>query len=424
MPLSLSHRDGFAASSHYREPAQISAVRHWLFAILFTSVFLQRFAVPVGGTEVPLSLFVSLAAIGMLLLRGQLNVDPFRAALVLLFTAYASVGAMFNGGAGTWTSAVFAIAMYIPFAFMLRPRDALFMDCVRAYRSMMLICAILGIAQFLLQFVISSNLLFTFEGYLPPRVLLDGFSTLLPIAYGSPLNRSNGFLMLEPSAFSQFVALAIIIEILFYQSKWRLAVYSAALLFSYSGTGLIALVVVPAILIARRSYGTIVTLALFAALVVATPNVWHMSVMEERTTEFDSTDTSAHARFLAPAELIGRYLVPNSHDLLFGVGPGSLHTYQNMMPYETHDPSWAKVLFEYGLIGSMLFWAMFLPAVFSQSPSVWLSIALAIGFLSFGGEFLDPRLQGLLLVFCVLPKQAAFASARALQGGLIVSKTA
>jgi hypothetical protein len=35
-------------------------------------------------------------------------------------------------------------------------------------------------------------------------------------------------------------------------------------------------------------------------------------------------------------------------------------------------------------------------------------MALAIGFLTFGGELLDPRLQALMLVFSILPKTSAF----------------
>jgi hypothetical protein len=87
-----------------------------------------------------------------------------------------------------------------------------------------------------------------------------------------------------------------------------------------------------------------------------------------------------------------------------------MRAYQTLMPFDTHDPAWAKLLVEYGLLGSALFWSMFIPSTLYHSPSVWLSIGLVIGFLSFGGEFLDPRLQALLLVFCVWPKRAVVHS--------------
>jgi len=391
---------------------ELRGVRQWLLVILFSSVFLQRFAVPVGATGVSVNLIITLSVIGFLLLRGQLSVDPVRATVLLMFIAYALLGTAFNGDRASWSSTLLVIAMYVPFAFMLRSLDTFFQDCLRAFQTMTLVCAILGIAQFFLQFVISSKLLFTFQDFLPSWTLLDGFANLLPISYLSPLNRSNGFVMVEPSVFSQYIAVAVIIEMLYFQVKWRLAVYGAALLFSYSGTGLVIFVLLPAIMLQRRSYATIAVVTLFVVIAMLTSDLWHADVTAQRVTEIGSNSSSAYARYFAPADLIGRYLIFNPQGLVFGLGPGAIREYIIQMPYETHDPAWAKVLVEYGLIGSALFWTMFILAVFANSPSIWLSTALAIGFLSFGGEFLDPRFQSLMLVFCVLPKRAAFAALR------------
>lgn len=385
----------------------LRVVRRCLFTMIFVSIFLQRFALGVGKVTVPFSLFVNIAAIALLTLLRRTNVDALRSSLVLLFVAYAALAVAFSASGSTMTSAIYVVAMYIPFSFVLQSGDAVFMDCVRAYRSMMLICAIAGILQFILQFVISNSLLFTFEGHAPSAILLKGYNTYAHITYGSSLYRSNGFVMIEPSTFSQFVGLAVIIELIFFQVGWRLFVYAAALLFSYSGTGVIILALVPAILLSRRAYRTIVALALVAALALATPQLWNMSLYQERAKEFNDTGSSAHSRYVAPANLIAQYQVPRTHDLLFGIGPGSITPYGNLLPYDSSDPSWAKVLFEYGLVGCLLFWPMLLMAVFGNAPSIWLALALMIGFLTFGGEFLDPRLQTLLLVFCVLPKRMA-----------------
>ena len=411
----MNHRDSVAVQAVAEQAYQLRGVRHWLLVILFSSVFLQRFAVPVGAEGMAVNFLVSLGVMGIFLLRGQLSIDPVRAALVLMFVAYALLSTAFNGDRASWSSALLAIAMYSPFAFMLRSLDTFFTDCLRAFLSMTLVCAVLGIAQFFVQFVVLSKFLYTFHDFLPPWMLLDGLANLLPISYASPLNRSNGFFMVEPSVFSQYIALAVIIEMLYFQVKWRIAVYSAALLFSYSGTGLVAFVVLPAIMLQRRSYGTIAAVTLFAAVAMMTSDLWHADVTQQRVVEIGSTSSSAYARYFAPADLIGRYLIVNPQGLLFGFGPGSIRDYILQMPYETGDAAWAKLLVEYGLVGSALFWTMFILAVFSNSPSMWLSTALTIGFLCFGGELLDPRLQSLLLIFCVLPKRAAFASSRSIR---------
>jgi hypothetical protein len=203
--------------------------------------------------------------------------------------------------------------------------------------------------------------------------------------------------------------LAIIIELLFYQLNWRLAVYGVALLFSYSGTGFIPLmIVVPAILVSRRSYSTIIWLALLAVLtvlVLTASGLWQADVFEARTAEFGDSQGSAYARFVAPADLIIRFQLGSTPDFLFGVGPGTILAYGLLMPYVTSDPPLAKVLFEYGLVGSLLFWPMWITSVFKNAPSVWISLTLLIGVLAFAGTFLDPRLQALLLAFCILPRE-------------------
>ncbi len=169
---------------------------------------------------------------------------------------------------------------------------------------------------------------------------------------------------------------------------------------------------VPVILVKRRSFGTIAALIVFFGLMMATSQLWHLNVIGQRAGEFSSNESSAHARYFAPADLIYQYLIPNPQSLLFGAGPGSLRNYILLMPFETHDPAWAKLLFEYGVVGSILFWTLFVLAVFVHSPSIWMSVALTIGFLTFGGELLDPRLSALLVVFCVLPKKEVLTSLR------------
>jgi hypothetical protein len=409
--LTLNPRKHIDLGVRRATPNLSTVTRRGLMIMLFSAIFLQRFALHPGETGIPLCLLVNLGAIVALALFRRLNLDPLRAALVFLFAACVPLSMTFGSSSSSWTSALFALALYGPFALVLRSGDEFFRESTRLYRSFMVICAILGILQFMLQFVISGTWLFTFYNVLPRGLLLEGFNTLQPLQYGSPLYKSNGFLMIEPSTFSQFVAIGLIIEFLFYGSAWRIAVYGAALLLSYSGTGLIILALVPFILISRGAYKPGIILALFAVVAISAPQIWNADVIAQRAaTEFDSTNSSAHERFMAPVELIDRFIVSRPSSMLFGYGPGSLRDYALEMPFETSDPPWAKIVFEYGLVGYLLFWPMFLVSVFRGSPSNWLSLTLVIGYLVFGGSFLDPRLQALLLVFCVLPKRGARAT--------------
>jgi uncharacterized membrane protein YgdD (TMEM256/DUF423 family) len=102
--------------------------------------------------------------------------------------------------------------------------------------------------------------------------------------------------------------------------------------------------------------------------------------------------------------MIRDFLLDSPLDLLFGLGPGTIREHYGLVSYEAHDPPWAKLVFEYGLVGATAFWAFFIVAVYADAPSRWVSVTLTIGFLAFGGMLLDARLQVLILVFCVLPK--------------------
>ena len=72
-------------------------------------------------------------------------------------------------------------------------------------------------------------------------MLLPRFNTVIPVQHGASLFKSNGFVFIEPSTFSQFLALAIVIELAVFHSMRRFALFALAYLVTYSGTGLIVL---------------------------------------------------------------------------------------------------------------------------------------------------------------------------------------
>lgn len=387
-------------------PRDMLVARRWIFAALFASIFLQRFGLPIKE-GIPLNLAVTLACLLVLTLRGMLTIAVLPAIALCTFLAYAGLCALMNPVTASATSLGLMLALYAPFVLSLRSGgDALFHFSLRTFQNMVLVCAALGIFQFIAQSAISSPLLYTFQGTFPSGFLLKGFNNILPLQYGSALNKSNGFFFVEPSTFSQYTALAIVIEIAFFGSIKRLLTYGAALLVSFSGTGLILLaLLLPGLLIKRRAWGLAAGIVIFGLVAAAGGQAWHMGASGSRVTEFSSNESSAHARFIAPLELIERFQISRPDDLLIGFGPGSMIDYIRRMPFETHDPTAAKLLFEYGIIGSMLFWVLYGVSVFGGCPSGWMAAALTIGFLVFGGMLLDPRLQILILLFCVLPKR-------------------
>jgi hypothetical protein len=385
-------------------------VRRCLVIALFASIFLQRFAVPVGPDGIAINLLVTLAVIVILAMRGSLTLDPVRTVLFFVLAATVSLSAALNAGMASMPSLALFLIMYAPFIFSLRggADEAVFRGCVKAFQFMVLICALMGILQFVAQFVLGASIPFTFHGLLPDQILLTGFNTANPLSWNSPYFKSNGFFLVEPSTFSQYLAIAIVLELLFYGATLRLLVLGLALPTSYSGTGLILLaLLLPWVMLYKRAYGAIFGALVFGVIVVATGSLWNADALFSRAGEFGSEGSSANARFVAGAWLIGSFLLDSARDVVFGLGPGSYAQFVKLVPYEAHDPAWAKMIFEYGLFGSAVFWPFFLIALFRNTMSRWISWSMLIGFFTFGGMLLDPRLHLMILIFCVLPKRPA-----------------
>ncbi|MFC3125980.1 hypothetical protein ACFOD4_13000 [Pseudoroseomonas globiformis] len=397
-----------------RAAEEVRSVSRWLIAILFASIFLQRFAIPIGPDGIAINLLVTLVGIGALALRGSLTLDPVRTVLFFLLAATVALSAAINAGAASMPSLVLFLIMYIPFMFSLGTErtEEVFQACVSAFQKMVVVLALMGILQFVMQFVVGSAIPFTFRGLLPDEILLTGFNTANPLSWDSPYFKSNGFFLVEPSTFSQYLAIAIVLELLYRGATLRLLIYGLALPTSYSGTGIILLALLtPWVMLQRRAYGAIFGAMVFGIIVIATGSMWNADALFSRVNEFGSENSSANARFVAGAWLIGTFLFDSARDVVFGLGPGSYAQHAKIVTYEAHDPAWAKMLFEYGLIGSMIFWPYFLIALFRDTFSRWISWAMLIGFFTFGGMLLDPRLQVLLLLFCVLTKRPARAPA-------------
>jgi len=411
------HRSPGRAEGDAAAQAERRAVRFWLLTALFASIFLQRFGVPFGEFGIGANLFVTLLALAAIGARGGLVLDPLRAALVLVFLACAWFSVALNAGSASAPSAALVMLVYAPYALSLRDPDGVFEDCIAAFQAMVMVCAVAGIVQFIAQYAVDPALIFTFHGLLPEPILLKGWVNMQPMQWGGSTYKANGFFLNEASTFSQYLALAIVIEVLFFRRLPWLATFGTAILLSYSGTGLMLLVLLlPWVLLARRSYKVLAGLFAFGVVAVALGDLWNMQALVGRAAEFGQTGTSATARYSAGGWLVSAYLMAWPPDLLFGLGPGSFLDTARLQSFEAHDAAIWKLLFEYGLVGSIAFWLMFAVVLFDRVRARWVAAALMVGFLTFGGMMLDTRLQVLILLFCALTK---LPEARAAAPGLV-----
>lgn len=362
-------------------------------------VFLSRFAIPIFGTQLAISLIATMiSAVGLAAL-GKLRVNVPRFILFTLSLAAILLSAACTvGGRFSLTSLLLFAVLYLGYVFVVDTDTDIYPWVISAFRKICVIIAICGIFQYFGQFLLPGPQLFTFEDYIP-KSYLQLYHYVDPVSPGR--NKSNGFFLPEPSIFGQLMALALILEIGFFRNTSRILLYCIAQYVAFSGTGIMLCAFFIPLFLARERNPFLVLAAIGVGIVLLTS--WGSSFMQpfDRAGEFGATRSSAFARFISPFYLFDEYIFNNTRSVLYGLGPGSIETFFNNFYTEVHDPTWGKLFFEYGLVGSLPFAAFILSCFFLDTRTRWLSGALFINYLIMGGYLLSTPWNGIILSLAI-----------------------
>lgn len=261
----------------------------------------------------------------------------------------------------SWTSFVYLIYLLSPFTMRLTLPDDWRIKASKSfwngYRYLMLLTSLLGLLQLLMM-----DLFVSFRDLIPETFRVTGYNTTNEIVYGSSIFRANGFFFYEPSFFSQFLALAILVEIRTRNNLVVLGLFVAGMLSSVSGTGLIMLSL--GLLIIAMRTKSVSKKAIFIASFPMLAIVWiglyaFPEFFISRLGEFMRENSSAYTRFVAPLIYVYTSYTSSLFSMLFGIGPGlasSLRDAEVMADF----PGISKILFEYGLLGTFLVTLMYL----------------------------------------------------------------
>jgi len=96
--------------------------------------------------------------------------------------------------------------------------------------------------------------------------------------------------------------------------------------------------------------------------------------------------TSAAARFVNPAIIVSEGLTKSPELLFFGNGPGAINRMGR--DYDSHDPTWAKLLYEYGLIGFLLLFSFIFFSTRREHSSSVFTLPFLLQWLLLGGHLL------------------------------------
>lgn len=374
-------------------PPERLAIHATLAAILL----LPQIGLSLGSLSIAVSLPLFIAQVAILAFRRSLRVD---AIALLLFAAVATVTSfslILNGGPSA-TSLVLLIVLYFPMTLVAARGDP---DAPRRYTTDLLVrytavVAVAGCLQFVLQFVPGAIPWLDIRRIIPAGLAqTGGYNTF---AFASGILRSNGYFLLEPSSLSLYSGLALVAEWSGRRRPVFVMLLGCGLAVALSGSGLIVVLLALGLpLLFRRPLYALLSLAGLVVAIMVLRSIG-LAFLVDRLTEFGSPGSSGYARFVAPSLVLSDGFDLNPWSAVLGNGPGATlrAILARISAFEIFDPTWTKLLYEYGLVGSGCFLA-FLVATLRRSlapPEVLIAVIYA--WLFAGGLLLQPNFVPLL----------------------------
>lgn len=330
----------------------------YLKILVVALVVTQRFAIPLGSSQVPLILPLGLLILAIAFSRGAMTFHRVRAPLTLTVCLTALVCTLVQLGTGSVPSllSMFLLVLaYLPAALVSTEGRRAVFGVSRLFVWIMTAAAVVALAQFGAQYVGLANVDYLGQA-LPAPFLVQGFSPNALISYGADLRRSNGYLFLEPSFLSLFLGLAVVVAIK-NRSGWvRVTILLAGMVPTLAGNGLVVLlagVVVSLFLPDRRRLLTLVP-GLVGAVVAAAATPLGALYLR-RSTEAGSSGSSSSFRFVQPYTTLLPATFDSPFHALFGHGAGNSDHYLDVVRnlIEVTRPAIPKVFFEYGVLGAL-----------------------------------------------------------------------
>ncbi|CAL1240850.1 hypothetical protein [Candidatus Methylocalor cossyra] len=388
-----------------RRPIELASLL--LYAPLFSATLLAKVSVPpFSQLGLGIAFLFIFLAVGLGMLLGRMRFEGRRTALFLLLIGFFGSLLAVRGEPFSFSSLALLIALHAAYMFQIpRAGD----NTGRALATFLDLAGFLawcGIAQFFLQFVVPAEWVFPIENFLPAAFRVELFNSQGPLSYGSSIYRANGVFLLEPSFFSQLLAVAIVTELCTRNRLSRFPLYGLALLVSYSGTGLMVLALcLPLMVILWQRWDLLLVGALALLLLMAFGEALNLDLFAKRANEFGATGSSAFARFVGGFYLFDQFLWHDTWRTLFGFGPGTYKFYAAQALYPASEMPLFKMVLEFGLVGSALYFGFLYYCVFASAAPPLVRLAIGMTFL-LNGNYV-PFMHGLALSLLVWTSPAA-----------------
>lgn len=386
--------------------------RRAVLGIIVSFIFLAYFGI---GLKEDFSLSISMiamyAVLPALFLERNLALDRAKLGAYLVFVYSVLLTKLSATGPNISSASMYyLIVLYFPFVFTVARTavtDALYERAIRFFLNCMIAISIIAVVQFLSQFVVRLPWVFNIS-LIIPRAIVDrgGWNTGADV--GS-FFKANGFFLREPSELSNLLGFAVLIEFLYFRRLLRLAIYGIGILLSFSGTGMF--VVAAGLLIPTKPKALLRAAAILAvgfAIIPPLDAFVFDGYFLHRLDEFNREGSSAWARFIAPQSVVEAGMSSVERTWL-GNGSGSLAPSLSMYAgiwyegrWEIHGPTWAKLLYEYGILGAAAGFLFLIVCLWRSRGPAELKIAGFYAWLASGGQLLQPVFLAVIFSLIIL----------------------
>jgi hypothetical protein len=354
----------------------------FLFGILGIT-FLQKFGY-VANSQGALPVILPLITGGLLLACVVLKpvFDPIRIGLYAVMVIISGLSSIFLAPVYSETSLVLLVVLYLPMTVAFETSEVTYRRCMDAFVTVMLFfCGMIAVEHFV-QFAIGPAAWPDLNKLVSPNWLVPDYNYLQPIFWNMPYHKPNAIVFLEVSILSQFIALALAVEIALFQRPLRLAILAGGLMATFAGTGVLLMALTLPVLLGRLSVRQMVMVILALTMIsyVAYKFGW-FEIVSNRMDEYKQTGSSANMRFIEPLDRLIQF-IGRDNALFGGIGAGQIEKGRNFQWWP-----FTKSAIEYGLIQALAFYAFFLYALVKNAPSRTLAFVLAVWY-TFEGALL------------------------------------
>ena len=382
-------------------PGRTGKADSWSLLVLWLPIIgvtlVSKIAIEIGGREILIGVPAILGATALGAFTGRLHIEPTRFMMYLGVCAILVAEQAFAVYSFSGSSLALLLALHVPYIFKLEGlSDEHRAEQLSRFVTLTFIICVMGIVQYFAQFVIGARYAYPIEHFVPHSFITHGYNYLNVLRYGSTTYKSNGLVLLEPSFYSQTLAIGFGLEAAGRRRLWRLAIYVVGFGVSFSGTGLIMMAfVLPTLMIAYRRYSLLLLLVIAGFTAVLFGESLGLGLFLERSREFESTDSSGYQRYIGPAMLFGQYLWGDPQRWLFGMGAGMMMRATPKPIFNAAETGWAKLILEFGLIGSIAYFSFLYVCIFRSTQPTVLRVSLAVMTLLSG--ILDSPVHGLII---------------------------